>query len=277
MRREKLVSMKDREQQVDVCVICHQPLGSSGQRIRGHGYCPVHFAKISRPRAGVWWAGLAQLAALILLVLVLELLLAWIPLQLEGGWLILAGIILAGIPALLWLAFFYAQDRLEPEPKGYVLGVFALGALLAAAVGVPLLRDLFRTADWLGSSPWINLAGCILVVGASQEFLKYAAVRYSVYNLAEFDERTDGIIYGTAAGLGFATVLNLNAILGSGGINLEAVVIMVVVTALAQACFAGISGYFLGRSKFEHRPWWWLPSGIGIAAVGNGLFTFAGN
>src|SRR5688572_14875488 len=38
---------------------------------------------------------------------------------------------LAGIPAGLWLAFFYLSDRHEPEPKAYVAGVFTLGTLVA--------------------------------------------------------------------------------------------------------------------------------------------------
>ncbi len=256
------------------CAICGRAVGSEGRQFKGRWFCPAHLDKPARHRTGVWWAGLAQLGALLALVLLLEVFLAFFPVRLEGTWLIVAGILLALVPALLWLGFFYQQDRLEPEPKGYVLGVFVLGALLAAAVGLPLVRDVFRVGDWFSEGPLIALAGSILVIGFSQEFLKYAAVRYSVFGLAEFDERTDGIVYGTAAGLGFAAVLNLDFILNSGGLNLDVGVIAVVVTALAQACFAGISGYFLGRAKFERRPWWWLPLGLALAAAGNGIFTF---
>jgi RsiW-degrading membrane proteinase PrsW (M82 family) len=37
--------------------------------------------------------------------------------DLTGTALILVGVLLAIIPAVLWLVFFYLQDRLEPEPK----------------------------------------------------------------------------------------------------------------------------------------------------------------
>jgi RsiW-degrading membrane proteinase PrsW (M82 family) len=194
---------------------------------------------------------------------------------LEGTALVLAGVVLALVPAVLWLAFFYAQDRLEPEPKSYVAGVFVLGALLASAVGIPLLSNLFQVQDWLGQSLLVTLLGSILIIGFVQEFLKYAAVRYSVYLLPEFDERLDGILYGTAAGLGFATMLNIHYVVSSGGVDLAAGVIRIVVTALAQASFAGISGYFLGRAKFEDEPVWWLPLGLTLAATLNGLFTVA--
>jgi len=63
-------------------------------------------------------------------------------------------------------------------------------------------------------------------------------------------------------------------VVDSGGVNFQAGVIRIVVTALAQASFAGLSGYFLGRAKFEDEPVWWLPGGVSLAALLNGLFTY---
>jgi ABC-type branched-subunit amino acid transport system permease subunit len=50
--------------------------------------------------------------------------------------------------------------------------------------------------------------------------------------------------------------------------------IRVVVTALAQASFAGVTGYFLGREKLEHKPAWWMPLGFLLAALLNGVFFY---
>jgi len=191
----------------------------------------------------------------------------------QGG-LLFTGVILSLVPALLWLTFFYRQDRLEPEPKGMVVEVFILGGLLAAAIGIPLVDNVFHVSTWLFSGFWVNLLGAILVIGFSQEFLKYAAVRFSIYPSSEFDERTDGIIYATAAGLGFATVLNINFVVSSGGVNLGMGAVRIVLTALAQASFAGITGYFLAKDKLDHKPAWWVPVGISLAAVLNGLFNY---
>jgi RsiW-degrading membrane proteinase PrsW (M82 family) len=131
---------------------------------------------------------------------------------------------------------------------------------------------MFHVQDWLGASLLVELLGAILIVGFVQEFLKYAAVRYSVYTSAEFDERLDGVLYGTAAGLGFATALNIYYVVDSGGVNLATAAIQVTVVALAQASFASITGYFLGRAKFEEEPVWWLPAGLTLAATLNGIF-----
>jgi len=188
--------------------------------------------------------------------------------------LLLTGVFLALVPAAIWLVFFYMQDRVEPEPKHYVLGVFGLGALLAAAVGVPLVENGFRVSHWIYADALTTILGGILVVGFVQEFLKYAAVRYSIYHSAEFDEPTDGVIYATAAGLGYATVLNIQFVVSNGGVDLGAGVIRMAVVALAQASFSGITGYFLGRAKFESEQIWWMPLGITLAAVANGLFNW---
>ena len=187
--------------------------------------------------------------------------------------LIIAGIIIAIIPAILWLVFFYQQDVLEPEPKGMVLQVFVLGGLVAAALGIPVI-NAFNLPSWLYNNVWITILGSILVVGFTQEFLKYAAVRFSVFSSNEFDERVDGIIYSTAAGLGFATAMNITFIVESGGVDLTMAAIRVVLVALAQASFAGVTGYFMGRDKLEDRPAWWMPLGVTIAAVLNGLFYY---
>jgi len=186
--------------------------------------------------------------------------------------LVWVGVGMALVPALLWLFFFYKQDQREPEPKEKVIQVFILGALLAAAVGIPLVDTVFNISSWIYESVVVNLLGAILVVGFTQEFLKFAAVRFSIFGSREFDERTDGIIYATAAGLGYATVLNVAFIVNSGGANLGMAAIRLVLTALAQASFAGVTGYFLGREKLERRPLWWLPLGVLISAVLNGLF-----
>ncbi len=257
-----------------ICCVCHQLVRPEDVReLGGRIFCARHYQKAIQDRPSVWRAGLGLIVGQLLFVLFVEVLVALFKPSLSGTALLLTGLGLALISALMWLVFFYQQDRLEPEPKGYVLSVFVLGALLAQAVGIPLLEQGYEIRRWLPLNPWTGWLGAILVVGFTQEFLKYAAVRYSVYPLPEFDERVDGVVYGTAVGLGYATMLNLNYIVSSGGVDLRAGVIRVVITALAQASFSGLMGYFLGRAKFEDEPVAWLPGGLALAAVLNGTFT----
>ena len=222
-------------------------------------------------RASFWRAGLLSLGGLALFVLFVGL----VPQpRLEGVPLLAVGILLALVPAVIWLVFFYLQDRREPEPKRVVLRVFLFGALMASGAGQPIITDLFRVDEWLPSSAWLRLVGLILIVGFTQEFFKYAAVRYTVFPTAEFNDRVDGIIYGAAAGLGYATALNLAYVLSNQGIVLFVGSLRMVDTALAQAAFAAITGYFLAGARCGDRPVWWVPAGLTLAAFLNGLVAF---
>jgi RsiW-degrading membrane proteinase PrsW (M82 family) len=253
------------------CRICHEP---ATRTVGGYSFCDRHYERSQRVRRGARTADIASIGILIAFVLVLYVIDALVRPTLSGDTLTAVGLILALIPAVVWLAFFYRQDRLEPEPRTMVIGVFVLGVLVATAAAIPIVDRLFGVGSWLATSPLVHLAGGILVVGTVQEGLKYLAIRLSVYDSAEFDERTDGIIYGTAMGLGFATALNVGFVVGSGGVDLGTGAIRIVLTSLAHASFGGVIGYFLGRQKFETRPIWWMPAGVALAATLNGVFFF---
>jgi RsiW-degrading membrane proteinase PrsW (M82 family) len=223
-------------------------------------------------RRSVWVAQGITIVGLILYVLVVRLLAP--TLQARGAAASAGiGIVMAAVPVLLWLLLFYVQDAREPEPLGYVLRVAVGGAILAGAVAIPLLRQFARTS-WLAASPLTELLLSILVVGSLQEFCKYAAVRFTVFESDEFDEVGDGVTYGTAAGLGLATMVNLTFILESPSIAPVPAALRIVVTSLAHAASGGVLGYFLGRAKMlgeDSRVVW----GLVAAAVLNGVVAFA--
>ncbi len=238
-----------------------------------------HGAASTNPTARRW--RLFQRADLSLLILLVAL--TWLAFGVERWWgerltpfwLFWAGVVMSLGPAGIWLFFFYRRDRHNPEPAARLLQVFTLGALLAAAVGIPLLTDVFAVETWLWSNwPWSYLAGSFLVVGFTQEFLKYAAVRFSVFQAPIFNELTDGIFYATTAGLGYATVLNIQFVVEAGGVGLGLTAIQITVNALAHASFAGVMGFFLGRERFSRRPVWWMPAGVALAALLNAVFFF---
>ncbi|MGP1674187.1 MAG: PrsW family intramembrane metalloprotease [Candidatus Limnocylindrales bacterium] len=255
----------------EACRICAEP---ATRTLGAYAFCERHFERAGRERRGGWQADVASITLLVGFVVVLYAIDALVGPRLSGTALTAIGLILAAVPAIVWLVFFYRRDRLEPEPRTMVIGVFVLGLLVASAVAIPIVDQAFDVSSWLFASPAVHLVGGILVVGIVQEGLKYLTVRLSVYGSNEFDERTDGIIYGTAVGLGFATALNVAFVVGSGGVDLGTGAIRIVLTSLAHASFGGVIGYFLGRQKFEARPIWWMPLGVALAAVLNGVFFF---
>ena len=230
--------------------------------------------QVQRGRPHLWRTELVFIVGLLLYVGIVELLVYAVQPELTGAALVAASVVLALVPAVLWLSVFYAQDRREPEPRSFVLLVALLGGLLAAAIGQPVLNDLFNVPSWIGRDTLTEILGSILVVGFTQEFLKYAAVRYSIYYSREFDQRIDGVIYGSAAGLGYAAMLNMIMVVSSGGVDLDSGVIRIVVTQLVHGSLGALTGYFLGRNKLDRMPVWWMPLGVALAAAINGLFSW---
>ncbi len=194
----------------------------------------------------------------------------------------LAAIALSAIPALLWLGYFYVQDLHEPEPKEFVLGVYLLGAFVAGPVSdfiiAQVLPDTGAAATSLTQFGGDRLVRTFLVIGMAQELCKYVAVRYTIYLSPEFNEPMDGIVYMSAAGIGFATYANYHYFQGlQGQVFLTTGAAHAVVTTLAHACFAGVLGYALGRAKFSTGSWsgrsMTLLLGLLAAVLLNGQFS----
>ena len=256
-----------------VCCVCGEVLESPYNMIEGRAYCNRHYAVVHRPNSGVWRAGLVQIVGVAVVTGLIALIAGILP-PLSGAALILAGLVIALLPTAFWLVFFYQQDRLEPEPKGAILLVFLLAFLLADVLGVRVVRDWFQTQLWASQDTVTSLLASIFVLGFTYQMIAYIAVRTTVYATTEFDERMDGIVYGTVAGLGIATLINLRFILENGGVALAAGSIRVATTTLALASFSGLMGYFMAEAKFAARPVWWVPLGVVVAAICNGLFSW---
>lgn len=197
---------------------------------------------------------------------------AFIPSPPPGLPLILLGVGLAIVPAIVWLVFFYQRDNVEPEPKRLVARIFVFGALSAAAVAVPISALFFQESIAQLNSVFARFVVTVFSVSLVQEVLKVAMVRYVVLGTDEFDEHPDGIVYGLATGLGFATVLNIDFVLSSGGVLPLQGAIQATNNALLHGALGAFTGYFVGRVKLDGERIGWLASGLFIAALINALF-----
>jgi len=258
---------------IDGCCVCGKPIEGVPHSIGSRQFCDYHFSRATRNSFGLALLTAAIILGLGLFVVVSPLLASRFHEYLNGNNLVVVGIVFALVPAALWMAAFYVLDRIEPEPKIFIFGIFLLGGLLAGAVGQPLIDGLFQVNEWSSRSIGLRLLQGILIVGVIQEFLKYAAVRYTIFHSQEFDQRIDGIVYGAAAGLGYATMLNITYIIDNGGVELSIGAIRIVVNALAHASFAAVTGYFIGRAKFEDMGILWLPIGLLLATLLNAIVT----
>ena len=150
-------------------------------------------------------------------------------------------------PGLLWLWYFYRQDRFEPEPIKEIIKVFLIGVLLVIPAG--LIEQIWRRPLMvsLQASDWVTLlVMAFLVIALVEEGLKAFFLWRMVGNNRELNEPVDGIIYGITLGLGFASLENLLwvSVFGFG-----VAIMRGIVTTLAHASFTGWMGYFIAKYK----------------------------
>jgi RsiW-degrading membrane proteinase PrsW (M82 family) len=189
-------------------------------------------------------------------------------------WLVLASI----GPGLLWLLYFYKQDRYEPEPVKLVLKIFAAGLILVIPAGI--LEQIWRSQilNAIRNGNWpAFLAMAFLVIALIEEGLKSGFLWWLIGKNRELDEPADGIIYGITLGLGFASLENF---LWASAFGYGVAVLRAVITTLAHASFTGWVGYYIARYKLESGPegfsrkYYLLGAGVMIAYLAHGAYDF---
>ena len=109
------------------------------------------------------------------------------------------------VPSLIILSFFFFSDKFK-EPKQTIAIVFFLGILICLPAGI--INDFMYKTFNDGSDFSERLSSSFLSAAWSEELLKFVILYFIVLRRNEFNEPMDGIVYGVAVSLGFATFEN---------------------------------------------------------------------
>ncbi|MGG0716671.1 glutamic-type intramembrane protease PrsW [Robertmurraya massiliosenegalensis] len=155
------------------------------------------------------------------------------------------GILSAGIaPGLALLSYFYLKDEYDSEPVSFVFRAFIYGAILVFPI---MFIQYVLEVENLVQSEVIH---AFFSTSLLEEFFKWFILIYTVYQHIEFDEPYDGIVYGAAVSLGFATAENIFYLVGNG---LEYAMGRALLPVSSHALFGVIMGYYLGKAKFNQK------------------------
>ena len=224
------------------------------------------------PYRRVWRTALIEIGLLVALTAVVMLAMRVTHATLGDTTRHVIGLILALVPLGLWLAISYRGERHVPQPRARLLLVVLLSALLANAIGVPVVDRLFSVDQWLPTASAVTrMIGYTLIAGFTMEFLKFAVLRYSVWE-EHIKTRQDGIAYSLAAAVGYAVVLNLNFVFDQSA-DPASVALRVAGNTLSQVAVGVIVGAALAELRVGNITIIGLPASLGIAALLHGLFT----
>ncbi len=181
------------------------------------------------------------------------------------------------VPALFWAAYHYYKDRHKPEPVQNLLLTYGLG-VAAGLVGlhaysalelVGLRHDAYQLA--LTDRPGLLLYS-ILVIGVTEEAVKFIPFWLVGMRLRAFDEPIDGVIYASFVALGYATYENFHYLETLDGYPALG---RAIASPLVHTMFSSIWGYACGRARMRRQPL--LPAavmGLAMAALVHGLYDF---
>ena len=182
-------------------------------------------------------------------------------------------VLISFTPGLFWLWFYIRKDVYRPAPKRLIILTFFLGSLSIIPAGI---IEFFALSDLeldVNSSIDISTVAMsmLLVVGPVEELSKFGAVRVFAYRSLYFEEPIDGLVYGAAASLGFASLENLIYVFDYGP---AVMIVRAPISTLAHLMFGSAWGYALGlhiqsgrtRTKM-------IVLGIAAAAILHGMFN----
>jgi RsiW-degrading membrane proteinase PrsW (M82 family) len=167
--------------------------------------------------------------------------------------------VLSMLPAFVVGGYLWYGDPTSREPFVLLAATFLLSVLFAGFAGIinSTVGPLFEAFGVIGIVVFY-----FLVVGPVEEFVKWLAIRVYAYRNNAFRTVVDGVVYGAAAGVGFAAIENLTYIVT---IYLEAADTAGVApteaatNVAAQRFFVGPghvvysawAGFYLGLAKFN--------------------------
>jgi protease PrsW len=174
------------------------------------------------------------------------------------------------IPAVVAMWVVERMDRKRPEPAS-TRRLVAFAGMLSVIPAIFLERYLV-TEVGASIAPDYTYQGAsfkaFVVAAGVEEACKIAVVYWIVWRRPEFDERMDGIVYATRAGLGFALVENVMYLMSPDSLQgqLHMWVARALLAVPGHAMWTGMIGYMAARRRFDK---------VGLGLVGGYLLAVA--
>lgn len=194
--------------------------------------------------------------------------------------LVIFSLLAAMVPMVSYMVVIWHLDKYDREPIWLVSLNFAWGAFGAIIIGL-VVSEFFEKS--LSGVIFVeknqNALSSILTAPLVEELAKAIFLIFITAPQKDFDNITDGIVYGTAIGLGFGMTENFLYFLKVETPQewLTLVPLRSVLSAVMHACSTSVVGIFVGYSKFQaaKNEKWLISLGLFIAMIIHFIWNFS--
>lgn len=200
---------------------------------------------------------------------------------------ILIAVALATGAIFIYLLFIWWLDRYEREPIWLVGITFIWGALGGTCLSCFFNSTIGSAAVGIVGAQAAKVFTTVVVAPTIEEFMKALIFVPLLLIGNNIDNRTDGLIYGAATGLGFACLENLWYYMNNVGKGAEALFAIIVMrtlfTALIHCTSSAMLGMAIGYARHRSGALRWVLwpllgylCAVTNHAVWNGIATVSG-
>ncbi len=200
----------------------------------------------------------------------------------------IALVLMGFIPCIFYVLWVRHSELTDRAPFRRILLIFALGAVVSTGLALILeiagerLVEAYSSLT-KGVPGGTFLVGIVVLAPLFEEFTKALPV-LMIKNRPYFSEIEDGLVYGAAAGFGFAATENVmyffvswkEASVPLASAGLSSIAVLVIVRSLASASLHGatgaISGSGISTQKILGGTW---ITRYSMAVIYHALFNFA--
>lgn len=144
-------------------------------------------------------------------------------------------------PGCALFSYFYLRNQMATEPRKTLFRTFIFGLLITFPI---MFIQYVIQEEGIITNPFLRN---VIFTGALEEFFKWFIIFAFIFRHVEFDDPYDGILYGAAASLGFATLENILYLFTFG---IDTAFMRALLPVSSHALFGVVMGYYFGRSKF---------------------------
>jgi len=170
------------------------------------------------------------------------------------------GLLMAAVPVPFYVAFALWVDRFESEPPWLLVLAFVWGA--AIAVFFSMLFNVVHQGVLVQIAGAASASTLTAIIGAPfiEELTKGAALfLLFLWKRDHFDNVTDGIVYASMVGLGFAMTENVQyygeAVVQEGSFVAAVFFLRGILGPFAHPLFTSMTGIGLGVARESRKAW----------------------